>query len=274
MIKIEHIFPEIYEELQEYKVHMAIGSINKKEPFYAMLKNQFKEWQEYQNNKNFERKYIFSLIYYKPNQWIFGGIYEKINVNKAFNEKKNKEYYKYKTVLTNIQKDLIGKLIIKFNKDFRASYLLLEKHIGNFEIIELLEKPIRIDPFPGYENILIEYGELKEIINEEEASWKSALSSTKGIYLITDKSNGKLYIGSACGENAFWDRWKNYSENGHGNNINLKHIIENEGIDYANNYQFSILEVRSAITDDEIIIKREAHWKNMLKSREFGYNEN
>ncbi len=63
-------------------------------------------------------------------------------------------------------------------------------------------------------------------------------------------------------------------KNGHGNNIDLKKVIEKKGIEYANNYQFSILEVRSSITDDEIIIRREAHWKNIMKTREFGYNMN
>ncbi len=51
-------------------------------------------------------------------------------------------------------------------------------------------------------------------------------------------------------------------------------IIDEKGLEYASNFQFSILEVRSKITDDEEIIKREAHWKNILKSRELGYNEN
>ncbi len=212
MIKFENIFPEIINKADECKLHMAIGRFNKKEPLYKLIRNEFKEWQEYQNNKNFERKYIISLIYYKPNYWIYGGIYEKLDVTKKYDKSKEKEYFSYKTILTELQKDLIGRLIIKFNKDFRASYLLLEKHINNFEISELLEKPYKIEPFPGYENLLLNYEELQEVINEEEASWKSALSSTKGVYLITDKTNGKLYVGSAYGENAFWDRWKNYSK--------------------------------------------------------------
>ena len=55
---------------------------------------------------------------------------------------------------------------------------------------------------------------------------------------------------------------------------NKKRIIEKEGVAYAKNFQFSILEVRSAITNDEVIIKRETHWKNIMKTREFGYNKN
>lgn len=94
----------------------------------------------------------------------------------------------------------------------------------------------------------------------------------KGVYIITDKSNGKIYVGSA--NESFWSRWSLYVRNRHGGNKKLKRIIDKKGPDYASNFQFSILETRSKITDDKVIIKREEHWKEVLKSREFGYNEN
>ena len=81
-------------------------------------------------------------------------------------------------------------------------------------------------------------------------------------------------MGAAYGKDSFWSRWSLYAENGHGGNKNLKKIIVEKGIGYASNFQFSILETRANITDDEEIIKRETHWKEVLKSREFGYNEN
>lgn len=42
------------------------------------------------------------------------------------------------------------------------------------------------------------------------------------MYLITDSSNGKKYVGSATGENMIWGRWKDYIANGNGGNIELK----------------------------------------------------
>lgn len=180
MIKFEKIFPETINDLEKYKVHMAIGRINKKEPLYALIKNKFKEWQEYQNNKNFEREYIFSLVHYKTDQWIFGGIYKRIEVKEAYDQNKNKNYYQYKTELVSIQTDLIGRLVINFKKDFRQSYILLEKHYKNLKLGLILEKPYKIESFPGYENVLIDFKLLQEIIYEEESTWKSALSNTKG----------------------------------------------------------------------------------------------
>lgn len=40
------------------------------------------------------------------------------------------------------------------------------------------------------------------------------------------------------------------------------------------NFKFSILEVFAFNTPDEVILQREAYWKNVLISREFGYNRN
>lgn len=274
MIRFLDLFPEYKDNLQDFKIHLAIGRIVKKEPLMALSKNNFQEWQEYQNNKNFERKYIFSLVYLRPNEWLFAGIYESLGSQKAYDDKRKKEYYKYKTVLIPKHIDLIKRAVFQFKKDFRQSYILLEKHLERFVISEIFSKPYKVKSFPGFENVSITYETLKEIISEEELSWKTALTSVKGIYLITDCHNGKQYVGSAYGEDAFWSRWASYAENGHGNNIEIRRIIEKNGTEYSMNFQFSILEIRNKITDDQVIIDREAHWKNILRTKEFGYNEN
>lgn len=274
MLKLLDIIPDIMNEKEKFKIHFAIGRINRREPLYSLIQDEFKEWQEYQNNKNFEREYILSLIYYQPSEWIFGGIYRQLGVEKVFNDKKKKEYWRYQTQLLPFQTELIGRMIIDYKKEFRQSYVLLENYYNDLNISEILKEPYRIDQFPGYENVIIDYSLLKEIIKMNELSWKTALSNIKGVYLITDKTNGKQYVGSAYGENAFWNRWSDYAKNGHGNNKELKRIISENDIEYALNFQLSILEIRSAIVDDELIIEREKHWKNMLMSKEFGYNEN
>lgn len=62
---------------------------------------------------------------------------------------------------------------------------------------------------------------------------------------------------------------------GHGQNDQLKKVIQEKGTEYARkNFRFALLEYRPARTDDEVIIERETYWKKVLLSREFGYNEN
>lgn len=70
-------------------------------------------------------------------------------------------------------------------------------------------------------------------------------------------------------------RWKNYVSNGHGGNIGLIELVKKEGFDYVKKYfQYSILENYNAKVDDDIILNRESWWKEIFKSREFGYNKN
>lgn len=188
--------------------------------------------------------------------------------------KRKEDHFEYVTELLDIRKELIGRLIFHFVRPSRQSYLDLEKWADNLEVVEILRAPYAVEPFPGYENVLIDFNPLKTIIEKEDPSWKTALSSVKGVYIITDKSNGKIYVGSAYGQDSFWTRWSSYAKNGHGGNKELAEIIGGEGVEYASNFQFSILEIRTNTTSEDEIIKREAYWKNVLKSREYGYNKN
>jgi hypothetical protein len=185
-----------------------------------------------------------------------------------------KKYYRYATELLDTRKNLIARLILSFPKDFRQSYVLLENYYDQFSMKEILPQPYRVTPFPGYENVVLTFGELREIILSEDVSWKTALSNIKGVYLITDRKNGRHYIGSAYGDDAFWSRWRAYSITAHGKDVELIEILEKNGATYAEHFQFSILEIRSRTTDDEEIKKREKHWKDALRTREFGYNRN
>jgi len=150
----------------------------------------------------------------------------------------------------------------------------LEKIIDNLSVVEILRERIEIRDFPGYENVNIKFLELKKIIEKEEKSWKSALSNIKGVYLISDKNSGKLYVGAAYGEKAFWNRWTDYVRTMTGGNKELEKILHDNSIEYVKNFNFSILEIHSKLTDDNFIQEREKYWKKILLTRKFGYNKN
>lgn len=268
MLTILDLFPELKGKTENYKVHLATAG--RTDPLDAYLQDNFKDWQEEQNNKNFERDYIFSLIYFDEDEWLFAGIYKSLNCEWV--EKRN--HYEYDTKLMKINTDLIGRLIIRYEKNFRQSYPYLENCIDDFHISQILKEKYSIIEFPGYEKTIIDFSFLQTIINKNDTSWYTALHNVKGVYLITDKLNGKKYVGAAYGAYAFWTRWAQYINNGHGNNIELKDIIKKKGFEYANNFQFSILEIRSMTTDDKEIKEREKFWKNVLLTRQFGYNKN
>ncbi|MFD2115229.1 hypothetical protein ACFSTH_05430 [Paenibacillus yanchengensis] len=171
--------------------------VDKIDPLIAFQKNNFKEWKEPQNKNSFEREFIISLIYYKNNKWLFAGVYKS-------NEcQKNGEKYLYETELTNIQNDMLGRIIIDLTKGFRHSYSFGENYIDHLYVSEIFEKPLMIEDFPEYNNVNAEFEKLKLIVEAEIDTWKSALSITKGVYLIVDQISGKQYVGSATGDNAF-----------------------------------------------------------------------
>jgi hypothetical protein len=267
MIKFTEVFPQLLVNCKNYKVHLATDS-GDDNPLNAFFQDKFNEWQQRQNKKNFERDYIISFISLSAYEWLFAGIYKSINNDWLH------DHYEYTTELLDINQDLIGRLIIHYKKEYRQSYPYLENCIESFEISQILKERYSLMEFPGYEKTIINFNDLKTIIAKEEPTWKNALKNVKGIYLISDKSNGKQYVGSAYGEKAFWKRWSEYAFSGHGWNQELIKLIEEKGIIHAQNFQFSILEIRNMITDDTEIIAREQHWKKVLLSQEFGHNKN
>ncbi len=266
MVEIKDLFGDINQE--EYKAHLAIGGKGRDNdtPLRMFARNEFKEWQEDQSMHNFERHFIFSLIYYKKGELMFAGIYEKIS------SKEVEGRIQYETRLTNKFEDLIGRLIIAYKNKSRQTYRYLETVYEDFKFVEILRDRVSIEEFPGFENVKVSFLDLKYIIENEEKSWKSALLNSQGIYLISDSSNGKLYVGAAYGEKAFWKRWGEYISNGTGGNVKLEELLEEKGFDHTTNFIFSILEVHSKMTNKDFIIQREQYWKDVLHTTRFGYN--
>ncbi|GAG85125.1 unnamed protein product [marine sediment metagenome] len=74
-----------------------------------------------------------------------------------------------------------------------------------------MREPYSGKKFDNYDDTNLTYSELKNIISQRDPSWMTALKNIEGIYLITDKSNGKHYVGSAYnGEGGIWSRWSDY----------------------------------------------------------------
>lgn len=66
-------------------------------------------------------------------------------------------------------------------------------------------------------------------------------------------------------------RWRNYVNNGHGGNKDLKQL----DFEYIKaNFRYSILEIYKSTTEDKVIINREQNWMRILltKDKRIGYN--
>ena len=171
-------------------------------------------------------------------------------------------------VMPEFQK-FFGRLVIRFKNKSQNMIRLASSVINECEVVQILPDYYDNDLFPGYDKVNLTWNELERVVKKE--SWKTALQNQKGIYLIIDSSNGKMYVGSAYGESMILGRWLSYVKTGHGGNSELKKI----GFDnIKNNFKYSILEIFKSTTDDQEILNRESWWKNILKTREFGYNKN
>ncbi len=171
---------------------------------------------------------------------------------------------------------LYGRLILKFHKTSMQGVMKYETVCDEITVHELLPDTFEGDDFPGYDNVRLSYDQLNRIIVNQKRDWIAALGNQKAVYLITDTNTGKLYVGSATSDNGMLlARWSAYSANGHGGNVELVKLVEQEGFDYIKKYfTYAILENYNAKVDDHVILSRESWWKETLKTRQFGYNDN
>lgn len=169
-----------------------------------------------------------------------------------------------------------GRVVIKFHKTFQAQGTFYENVYKQMEVVQILPTTYQGDDFPGYDKVRLSYEQLATILQRGKRDWIAALENQKAVYLITDKHNGKLYVGSATSDKGMLlQRWSNYVANGHGGNKELIALVNEKGFEYIKqNFQYSILENYNTKIDDHVILERESWWKEILQSRVFGYNSN
>jgi hypothetical protein len=194
------------------------------------------------------------LIHRGGDRWLFIGVYRILNVRHGLNTR-----FQYVTELMPGQDDLIGRVVVKFKKPFRNSYIKNQKYGNGLEVAELLDSALSIEEFGGYNKVWISQAELKLIVGKRDSSWWSALSSVGGVYLIVDASTGKAYIGSAFGIGGIWQRWCSYAETGHGGNFELIALLRKEGANYAEKFHYSVLEIADLLATKDQVLKRESH---------------
>lgn len=260
-----------FENIKNVKIRFNLMFGGNWNPIETFKNNETKKlldghYWNYNKKKSFKNGQItVGLIRIKSNEnlWLLfhvGKITTDLNILNGVG-------YEYETL--NEFEKYFGRLIIRFKNSTQNMVRNAESVIEHCEISQILPDVFDNDIFPGYDKVILSWQQLSRVL--EKDSWKTALQNQKGVYLITDISNGKMYVGSAYGDEMILNRWKSYVKNGNGNNKELK-ALDFDHI--KSNFRYSILDIYKSTTEMQVILERENWWKEILLSRKFGYNCN
>lgn len=256
------------------KVHLAQHN-GIEHPMDVYLAGQFDEWQSWQTRKNFGCEYVIGLVEVPgTKKWLLAGVYDSLRIARTEVTTRGTEYvYDYRKVTE--FSELEGRLILEYKKP-RANYLYLGTCLATMKISSVLEKKMSVAAFAGFKEVDVSYEQLKIIVSQGLESWRAALGSVAGVYLISDRTlnEHQLYVGSATGAGGLWERWTAYAQTGHGGNVRLRELQTRRGDGFAANFQFSILEIADKHTGSEEMMRKEMHWKQRLLTRDSGLNGN
>lgn len=229
-------------------------------------------------------EYVVSCIRHPQKSALFVGLYEivgrrTITVEQCHARPKHQELValgmsgifateqrsslqEYGLSLTEWHADWIGRLVIGWPGPERSWYRWADRN--EFAITEIAHESLLHAPMPAWEEIVLTWQELSLL----PESWAAALRQWRGIYLITDQSDGKAYVGAAYGSENILQRWRGYARTGHGGNKLLRRRD-------PSNFRFSILQRVSPDAPDADVIDREQSWKLRLQTRApTGLNDN
>ncbi|MFA9381659.1 MAG: hypothetical protein ACERKO_11430, partial [Acetanaerobacterium sp.] len=182
------------------RVKLIRHSINQKE-FIDCYNKGYVFWYTSCQKPDFSNGYDYWVVFIsdKGTSARLEGCY-KVNGNKSGNEAilpsdfpyknwfETDEKYYYELEKTTHLEDLFDRLIIDWGKSAR----MWHQKATNEKPVLAIQASIKYSFF-GFENIVLKFNELKEIIEDPilYQNWHSALSSVYAIYLIVDTLTGK-----------------------------------------------------------------------------------
>lgn len=227
-------------------------------------------WGWYGKQRNFvPGQLAFSFARLSYDEWLFISAAEIIEVPKNARAKVK--------VLKRFE-PFYGRLIVKYNKGqtFSRYVFSLKNCIEELVVKEVLPCIYSGEKFEGYDRVHLPFRKLADVFSGKiMPTYYEALKTITGIYCLTDTKTGKLYIGSASGSGGVAQRWGNYLDSKHGDNVKLRKLYAKCGSKYFERYfTFTLIEYFGLSYDPKKIIDREKYWKDCLDTRKNGYNDN
>ena len=239
---------------------------------YLYENDAFMTYQSEQLVKKFKNvDYIVSFIGEESTSSRFVGVYKNNGILQMLPDYKGESLARFDIQEISGFELLKERVIIDWNNP--VQWL---QHYNEMPVIRidrgLIENNLPV--FVRYEDVILNYIQLKTIINSNNPEWKSRLESCNCIYLILDKSNGKQYVGTTYNTKGIWGRWSEYAKTGHGDDVALKKCIESDPKYAEKNFQWCILETLPIKILPDQAIERESLYKRKLGTRIYGHNKN
>jgi len=231
---------------------------------YRAWKTAPRDFEGYQNSQKWENRFpegssLAAFVIGPEGETLFVGIYDVLKLSRM-----NGPYHEpllgdlpaedrslHETKHSHRMQEYEEKLVIEWGPAKLAWRQLA--HMQNKIVLEIRAQR-KDEPFPPYLNFMHKVRGLNGI----HPSWQVRLKERKGVYLLTF-DDGMQYVGSATGEQGFWQRWCDYLTNGHGGN----RVLIRDRRD-ARDALVSILEFSGSAQTGPDIIKQEWLWKGKL----------
>lgn len=273
------IFKEYGIDIEKTKI--VRHPLNKQDVRDIYNHGMIEDYQSKQGKPVFDGcKYIVSFIGMEGTSARFFGVYEileriegkdvktKMPEGFPYPEQFEDGYY-YVMQKTDIMSDLVDKLYVDWvNAVSWAQWARNDKKV-------LAIMPIEPKKFPGYEDLILTYAELADVVygGAEWQKWRDALSNVNGIYLICDTKCNKQYIGSTYNQDGILGRWKDYVDSHDGGDKEIAaHLKRNPNAYW--DFQFTILRILPKTVTDKEAVLVESLYKRKLNTRNTDYGMN
>ncbi|MGC2110113.1 MAG: hypothetical protein WA655_11395 [Candidatus Korobacteraceae bacterium] len=240
-----------------------------KRGLYHEWKSERQNFEAYQNSQKWQNRFpegssLAAFVVGPEGETVFVGMYDVLSVSRTSESHNDpllgllpaQDRSLHETKHSDCMQEYEEKLVIEWGPGKLAWRQRAQER--NNKIVLEIRAQARDKPFPPYINLLLPR---LEDLNSIPASWEARLKEHKGVYLLTF-DDGLQYVGSATGEEGFWQRWCDYLANGHGGN----RVLKNDRKD-ARLASVSILEVSGSTQTDRDIISQEMLWKRKLGTR-------
>ena len=246
----------------------------KTQPYWLWQRQDgsLEQYQRTQRHDEFEPgQYLASFVVSPRDENIFVGMYHVLERGKVEDPSMTCPVsgasvmgnFLYRIERLELLKEYEGRALIDWGRGFRKWVQHADKQVK--PLVEL--RPDRHEaPFPGVNQFMWSIQQLDNL----PKGWHEHLSHAYGVYLLVSRKpgyEGKLYIGSAQGDEGFLQRWRSYRKNGHGGNKDLMAVSDGD-------YQVCILEAAASTATKQDIYAMESLWKEKLLSRMYGLNIN